>query len=80
MSEHKHFCHCGAYGEGHETGFGHCYREICEAPVELNNDWWKVEVFPPITGFSLREQRLYHKHLCGCWSRAKDGSKNSIET
>lgn len=61
-----------------EERFGHCYRELCEAQVKLQNDFWRVEGYE-ITGFSLLEQRLYHEHPCGCWSRAKDGSTNSIE-
>lgn len=77
MIEHKHLCHCGAYGEGHETGFGHCYRKMADAPEKLQNDYWRVDGHK-ITGCSLREQRMYHQHPCGCWSRAKDGSTNSI--
>lgn len=75
MSTHNHTCHCGAdvvYGP-HSTGDLKCFREMCAAPERLQNDFWRVEGHE-ITGYSLREQRLYHQHSCGCWSRAKEGS------
>lgn len=75
---HEHSCGCG-YVTPHNVGEGGCLREFAIAPVELNNDWWQVEGKGAITGFSLRDQRGYHQHSCGCWSRSKGGSTNSID-
>lgn len=78
MSDHNHTCHCGAYDLAHRTGEHGCYREMCPAPRVLANGFFEVAGVI-INPHSLYDQRLYHKHPCGCWSRAKDGSSNSIE-
>jgi len=80
MNAHDHKCHCGAFDalHEHETGCPGCYRQMCAQPWPMENDWWIVEG-QEITGTSLREQRLYHQHPCGCWSRSKEHGENSIE-
>lgn len=73
-------CCCGGIHREHRIGDENCFREaVINPPVKLCNDWWNVEG-SDITGYTLREQRLYHQHECGCWSRPKGGgSVNSIE-
>jgi len=78
--EHNHSCSCG-YGTTtpHELSKDGCCRIIVESPQKQQNDYWLVNG-SIITGYSLRDQRGYHEHPCGCWSRPKDqGSENSIE-
>jgi hypothetical protein len=45
-------------------------------PQYLGDDRWIVDG-QEITGFMLREQRGYHRHICECWSR-HEGSDNSV--
>jgi hypothetical protein len=44
---------------------------------DRNYDRWLVDGVD-ITGYTLREQRGYHQHPCGCWSRSP-GSSNSVD-
>jgi hypothetical protein len=74
---HDHACHCGTELEPHSTGEGRCVRRIVASPEKLQNDFWRVDG-QEITGYSMREQRGFYQHPCGCWSRWP-GSKNSIE-
>lgn len=51
---------------------------VNELDAELpTSERWRVDGHE-ITGYSLREQRGYYRHPCGCWSR-HEGSTNSIE-
>lgn len=77
-------CHCGGMEGTHFVGEGSCYREVVPAPVlleEASNDWaerWLVEG-SEVTGYTLKQQRLYHHHRDGIWSRPKGGgSINSL--
>jgi len=45
--------------------------------VSCTDDRWMVDGHN-ITGFTMREQRGYHQHPCGCWSSSPE-STNSIE-
>jgi hypothetical protein len=78
--EHDHTCHCGTSKKSpHNVGEDGCVRFMTKAPrpVSCEEDRWMVDG-KNITGFTLRQQRGYHKHPCGCWSRWP-GSSNSIE-
>lgn len=73
-----HTCHCGTASiVPHQTTQHGCVRLLVDSPAPLANDMWLVDGHS-ITGFTLREQRGYHQHPCGCWSRSPD-SCNSIE-
>lgn len=72
-----HTCHCGTEQEPHKVGEGRCVRRIVPAPEKLENDRWRVDGCV-ISGTTLREQRGYYRHPCGCWSRWP-GSTNSIK-
>lgn len=73
----RHVCYCGTCPDvPHETGFGGCVRRMEPAP-ELVEDGWLVEGFF-ITDSTLRQQRGYHQHGCGCWS-SWAASVNSID-
>jgi hypothetical protein len=86
----SHLCYCGGVkenpeGKGHATGTGLCFREFCQAPQPAGKhktisdcQMWLVDG-TRITDFTMRQQRGYHRHSCGCWSRSKSGSINSIE-
>ena len=74
--EHDHTCHCGGLSHEHQTGDRGCFRIMVIPPDKLEGDRWHVGG-KIITGYSLREQRGYHQHTCGCWSR-HEGSDNSI--
>ena len=71
---HDHTCHCGTSAEigGHTTGECGCVRRMCAAPRQKScePDKWVVEG-KTITAFTLRFQRHYHQHPCGCWSRSE---------
>jgi len=77
-------CHCGGIDHQHVINDDGCFREPApEAPVlsdktYLGENMWTVHGIQ-ITDYTLKHQRLYHQHECGCWSRSKDGSTNSIE-
>lgn len=67
--EHDHTCHCGtANTTPHETGKCGCIRFMTDAPAL--EDGQTIE-------YPYKQQRGYHQHPCGCWSRW-DGSKNSL--
>lgn len=67
--KHDHSCYCGTgNGQGvHETGSNGCKRFMTDPP-----DLTKA------TLFTYQQQRSYHQHPCGCWSRHPDSS-NSID-
>lgn len=74
---HDHQCSCGtATHTPHETGTCGCVRYMTEAPAVRPDDRWFVDGHE-ITDYTLRQQRGYHQHDCGCWSRWP-GSENSI--
>ena len=74
---HNHTCHCGtATKTPHNTGEDGCVRFMTAAPLPCIDSKWLVEG-QKITDFTLRQQRGYHQHECGCWSRSP-GSSNSI--
>lgn len=88
-------CNCG-YGDGenHTIGEGSCARFIVTDPKEIptnrrqiyNPDWfpdnvwvWDIDNYF-ITEYTLFNQRLYHQHENGLWSRPKSrDSVNSVE-
>lgn len=82
-NQHSHACHCGTgKPTPHETGTGGCVRTMVEAPIKSLNMsadpyCWLVDG-RQITDYTLRYQRGYYQHGCGCWSRSP-GSVNSIE-
>lgn len=80
---HDHICHCGtsSVNDGHETASHGCVRRIVESPISKiqpdGSQWWLVGN-DLITDFTLRQQRGYWQHPCGCWSTHGD-SNNSLE-
>lgn len=77
-------CHCGtATHAPHETGTHGCKRFVVEPPKlvgkhpELGCDMWDTGDGQPITDYTLRQQRGYHQHEDGTWTRWA-GSENSI--
>lgn len=75
-------CSCGCtLPPNHSLGVFECLRErVINNPTKIKvfEDMWFVEG-NVITGFTLREQRGYHQHSCGGWSRPKDHeSTNSL--
>lgn len=79
-----HLCHCGTENkQPHKIGEGTCVRTMVESPIPagthpvLECPMWLVSGHE-ITDYSLRHQRGYSQHPCGCWSRSP-GSENSIE-
>lgn len=76
--EHNHNCYCGtATKTPHATGKDGCERKMVDAPINEGRGCWTAEG-TAMTEFTLREQRGYSQHPCGCWSRWPE-SKNSIE-
>lgn len=80
---HDHKCYCGtATHAPHETATCGCVRFITESPVPsgthetLGCPMWEVGG-RRITDFTLRQQRGYWQHPCGCWS-THGASDNSI--
>lgn len=72
-----HQCHCGtATSTPHNVGENGCLRILTPAPVPRADNRWFVDG-SEITDFTLRQQRGYYQHPCGCWSRCP-GSENSI--
>lgn len=79
--KHDHACHCGtATHAPHETAANGCVRLMTDAPIPNGKDEfgdrWLADG-SDITDFTLRQQRGYHQHPCGCWSRFS-GSASSI--
>lgn len=69
MKNHDHSCHCGTGPDRaypHETGQEGCVRLMTDPPD------------PTLSEFTIKQQRGYHQHPCGCWSRFPD-SVNSLE-
>jgi hypothetical protein len=79
MTTHDHTCHCGvASTSPHIVGTYGCPRRIVDAPLKTTAiGYWMVDG-GLITDFTLREQRGYHQHPCGCWSTTGEHS-NSVE-
>jgi len=78
---HACYCGCGAFTP-HLIGEHGCLRKMVATPAEFgrdperHTDLWLVDG-QLITEYTMREQRGYHRHECGCWSRTA-GSDNSI--
>lgn len=76
-------CTCGGSERVHKVGDRNCLREkvlIKPRPFPKFEDKWILEHDEVVTGTTLREQRGYHQHRGGSWSRPKDhSSENSIE-
>ena len=80
MCDKIHWCHCGtskSEKSPHKTGENGCIRRITLPPVYVECDKWEVDGYV-ITDHSLRQQRGYHQHECGCWTWWCD-STNSID-
>lgn len=78
----SHPCHCG-YGKTtpHETGEDGCVRFVTVPPDPAPDDprlgkMWLV-TGSVITDFTLRQQRGYSEHPCGCWTTHGE-SNNSL--
>jgi hypothetical protein len=73
-------CGCGLL-PNHQLGFGDCLRERVFAKPRKKSgetDRWVVDGHT-ITTFTLTQQRGYHLHNDGNWSRPKDHeSTNSL--
>jgi hypothetical protein len=78
MTTHEHICNCGGAGLLHDVGHDGCYRQMAViSPQPAHGaDMWRVDK-RVITGYTMREQRGYYQHDCGCWSHLSD-SVNSI--
>lgn len=78
----QHTCSCGcAPYYPHEVGKDGCVHrmELLRLPVATGEDFYAWEVAgTKITDYTLRQQRGYRQHACGCWSHWND-SKNSLE-
>jgi hypothetical protein len=68
--EHDHRCYCGTatQNEPHQIGDNCCQRFMTDPPDYSDGT----------TEYTYKEQRGYHQHPCGCWSRW-EGSENSIK-
>jgi hypothetical protein len=90
--KHDHRCYCGTatpnhkWGEAHAIGKCGCVRRMAvgtEIPKpapphsEMGFDMWEVSG-AAITDYTLKHQRGYAQHPCGCWSHWCD-SVNSID-
>ena len=79
--KHEHSCNCGTgKGSPHETGKDGCMRFMTSSPIPCEDDMWEVghpDNVHKINNYNLRQQRGYHQHPCGCWSR-QEGSTNSL--
>ena len=73
-----HECGCGGgvatFPPLHTIGSFGYYRYMTTPPKEcgthetLDCPTWEVGGIAGITDFTLRQQRGYHQHKCGCWS------------
>lgn len=68
-------CYCGtATHAPHAIGKSGCQREITASPDKFGTDpdtdspMWLVDG-QIITEYTLKFQRGYFEHTCGCWSR-----------
>jgi len=80
ICDHAHICGCGTASQSpHLIGELGCVRFMVKAPrpVSCADDRWIVDG-QNVTGYTLRDQRGYYQHPCGCWSRSP-GSTNSID-
>jgi hypothetical protein len=77
-TDHDHTCGCGTSqsDHGHTTSHLGCVRSMVDAPTALEHDMWLVNG-NVISDYTLKQQRGYHQHPCGCWS-SHGGSSNSI--
>ena len=58
---HDHKCYCGTSEIfGHETGQDGCARFMTDAPEIKEGE---------SIDYPYKQQRGYHQHPCGCWSR-----------
>lgn len=77
-------CRCGGVNHEHRTGDDGCYRELVRVhprKVSCEEDRWMVDGHN-ITGTTLRQQRGYHQHANGRWTRIRPrflGDTNSIK-
>ena len=78
-TDHDHACGCGTSQSDHGHIIGHlgCVRSMVDAPTLMSDGQWLVGGFL-ITDYTLRYQRGYHQHPCGCWSSHGE-SENSIK-
>jgi hypothetical protein len=76
-------CNCGGMHREHGIGEGDCYRVMVKSGaepicVDTIYDLWSVDG-QVITGYTLREQRMYSQHEDGKWSRVRGLiSENSL--
>jgi hypothetical protein len=75
-------CGCGGLNKTHHVADLGCYREVVESPTYIGQtekgiNMWRVGLHS-ITEFTLIQQRGYHHHGKGIWSRAKGYSENSV--
>jgi len=76
-----HACHCGtATHTPHDTGRDGCQRIMAAPPKPAPDNkkygkMWEVDG-RVITDHTLRLQRGYHQHECGCWSRWQDDANS----
>lgn len=66
--KHDHTCHCGGLNHAHQTGERGCLRVMTVPPEKQGDSYWRVGGHS-ITDYTLKEQRGYYQHPCGCWSR-----------
>lgn len=73
-------CWCGGLDYPHHAEDAGCLREVVPAPMVVGGRWLVLgDEGGPITDFTLKQQRGYSKHDCGCWSRPRGGgSDNSL--
>jgi hypothetical protein len=88
--KHDHTCNCGTASPNihgpHQTGQCGCVRRMTTAPKkvglhpELGCVMWDAgdRDGQPVTDYTLKSQRGYYEHPCGCWSHWCD-SVNSID-
>jgi len=72
-----HPCNCGTVPMPHNVGENGCVRRMTKSPVKTEDGNWIVDD-AIITDYTLRYQRGYHQHECGCWSWWND-SVNSLD-
>lgn len=75
----NHECYCGmANKTPHEIGKNGCARFMTESPVKSKTEGFWIVGGYEITDYTLRHQRGFAQHDCGCWSRW-EGSENSLD-
>ena len=74
---HNHECFCGTSRKRrHIISENGCKRFMTLSPIKHGDRWFVDGSY--CTDYALRQQRGYHQHECGCWSRW-EGSMNSLE-